>query len=694
VPVPANLKRLLAPRSVAFVGGRDAFVAMRQCVRAGFAGPIWGVNPAGRDGGGAAVYPSVEALPGVPDAAFVAVPRERCADVVARLAALGTGGCVVYAAGFAEIDDDGRRLQDRVVAAADGMALVGPNCYGVLNYLDGATLWPDEHGGAPVPRGVALVSQSGNLSLTLTFQERSVPWAYVISTGNQAMLGPGELVEAFCEDARVSAIGLYIEGLSDVPAFSRAAARALARGVPVVALKAGRSTRGAAITLSHTSSLAGADALYDALFERYGIVRVHTLAEMLETLKLLHVSGPIAGPRLASLSSSGAEAALIADQGEPLGLEFPDLSAEQTRRLRDQLDSYTTISNPFDYNTGIWGNRAALERCFTTVLAGDVDAGLLVLDFPSRAVNDRGHWEVSLDAFLAARAATGKPAAVVSTLPELLPADARARAAGAGVAPLQGLEAGLAAIAGAIRYARARARVEGRGVPGAVEARAPIDSPRALDEWTAKRWLAGAGVAVPQGCCVTAEEAPAAAAAIGFPVALKAVGAHLRHKTEAGAVRLDLGSSEAVAREVRAMRARLDAGSGSGPRFLVERMVTDAVAELIVGLQRDAQFGFVLVLGAGGVRVELERDARFVLLPADAADVEAALASLRIAPVLAGWRGGPRADVAAAVEVALALARLARRHADTLVEVDVNPLMVRAQGCGAVAVDALVITGR
>ena len=682
-PATDKLRRLLAPRHLAVIGGDSARLVIEQCRGIGFKGEIWPVNPRRREIAGLACYPSVAALPGVPDAAFVGVPREATVEVVGALARRGVAGAVCYAAGFAERGPEGAALQERLVAAAGDMALVGPNCYGLLNYLDGAALWPEGHGGRPRERGVALVMQSGNIALNLTMQERSLPIAHVISAGNQACLGLGDYVEALIEDPRVRAIGLYIEGLADVPGFARAAARALEKGVPLVALKTGNSEMGARIALSHTSSLAGAEALYDALFERLGVLRVKTLGAFIETLKYFAVAPPLAGPRLAVTCCSGGEASLAADLAAELGLELPALTERQVEALTEVLSDIVTLANPLDYNTMVWGDRDGLTRAFSALAAGAADAAVLLIDYPQSETVGYRAWDVATEAMIDACAERSVQPVLLSTLPELLRENVRAGAMARGVVPLQGLDEGLTALALAARYGAHRRAGSGRR--GTLLAPGPAPGPAViLDEAASKARLARFGLAAPDGRVASADDAPAAAAELGFPVVVKAVSADLAHKTEAGAVALNLGSAEAVARAVAGM-APLGVD-----RFLVEPMVSDAVCELILGIQRDPQFGLVLVIGSGGILVELIKDSRSLLLPCDRGQIRAALESLRGWRLLTGFRGRPPGDVDAVVEAAQAVARFAEHQAETLIELDVNPLLVRPAGHGAVAADALI----
>ena len=669
-----NARRLLRPRHVAVVGGEAAAEVIRQCRRIGYTGAIWPVNPRRAEIEGVPCYPDVAALPEGPDAGFVAVPAAATVDVVAELAKRDTGGVVCHASGFAEA---GRvDLQRRLVAASGDLALIGPNCIGMLNYLDGVALWPDQHGGGRVDRGVAILSQSGNIGQNLTMHRRNLPVAYLATVGNGVGTGVAELMELLAEDDRITAIGLYLEGIGDVGALARAAERAARRGIPVVAVKSGSSELGARANLSHTSSLATPDALAGALFERSGIARVGDLDTFLETLRFLHVHGPLGGARIASASCSGGEAALLADLAGPRGVTFPPFPDDVRDGLRSVLGERVTVANPLDYHTYIWGDLDAQTACFTQALSSGFDDHVLVLDVPRTDRCDPRHWRTTLSAFVAARRATGAPATVVSTLPEGLPEPLGDELADAGIAAMRGMTAYLEAVRAAAAIGAARPR--GAPLAGRAVDRAAV---RTLDEAASKAELRAAGVPVPCGRVVPPGGAAEAAAEVGFPVVVKAVSAELAHKTEAGAVRLNLGTAE----EVRAAAAELAGLSGW---LLVEPMVGDALAELIVGVSMDERFGPALTLGSGGTLVELVRDAVTLLLPADEDQVRDALRRLRVSALLGGYRGGPPGDVEAAVAAVTAVARYAERAADRLVELDVNPLLVRPRG--VVAVDALI----
>ena len=719
-----HLRRLFSPRHIAVLGGAAAAEVVRQCRKLGFDGALWAVHPRRDSIEGLRCYPSVAALPDAPDASFVAVPREATVEVVAQLAARGAGGAVCYASGFAEVGAQGVALQRQLVAAAGPMALLGPNCYGMLNYLDGVALWPDQHGGERLQRGVAIVTQSGNIGLNLTMQRRCLPLAYLITVGNKAGASIEAIVLALLQDSRVSAIGLHIEGLDDVAAFSRVALQALEQRVPLVALKSGSSALGARTTLSHTSSLAGPDVLYEALFARVGVARVYDPAGLLETLKLLHVHGALPGKRIVTASCSGGEASLVADLAQPRGLELPELPASARRRLNAVLSDKVNVANPLDYHTYIWGEAAAQTECFAGLLDCGLDMHLLVLDFPRADRCIGASWQTTVDAFMAAhQASAGAAAGVVASLPEGLPDDVARQLLHQGIAPMQGVSECLDAIAHAAQIGAAQARVSGilplptahvpsenthpratypggtattlsgalspcglsLACPELVEGSKPSCEPMAstLDEAASKQALAAFGLPVPEGSVVSADAAPGYADQLGYPVVVKAVSSTLAHKTEAGGVRLNLHSANEVREALAAMAALSD-------RFLVERMAGGVLAEFIIGIQRDPQFGLSLTLGAGGVFVELLKDVVTLLLPVSRADVRQALESLKTWPLVTGFRGRSRGDVDALLDAVMAVGAYAQAHAARLYELDVNPLLVLPQGRGVLAVDALI----
>jgi acyl-CoA synthetase (NDP forming) len=688
-----NLRRLLKPRHVCIVGGQAMEDSIRRCADTGFAGEIWVVNPKRSELGGHKCYPSIADLPAAPDATFIAVPREPTIDILRALNAAGAGGAICYAAGYAEVGGEGHGLQKQLIEAVGDLAMVGPNCYGILNYLDGIALWPTGHNGRRVESGCAFIGQSGNIALNVTGNDRSVPFGYVISSGNQVILTVADFVDALTEDPKISAIGLYIEGIDDVPAFSRAAAKAMQAGKPLVALKAGKSELGAKLAMSHTSSLAGSDRMYDSLFERLGVIRVDTIPQLMETMKFVSTAGLPKGNKLAVFTCSGGDGLMTADIAESIDLPLPQHSPAQVADLKTQLPNFATISNPLDYNTSLWGHEDLLTRCFDTVMAGDYDAGMLVIDYATDGEASEQAWDCSVKALVTACNKNGKLPIVTATLPELLPGRVRELIIAGHGAPMQGLKEALHAFEATERFARLRDRLAKAGMESITVPPTPKPNGegRLLHEYDAKQQLSAYGLSVPEARVVAPLEAAKAAAELGFPVVLKVAEPVLAHKTEAGAVAVNLKSAadvEAALQRMGASLAQYKPGAVIA-KVLVEKMVSDVVAELIIGVKRDPQFGLALVIGAGGILVEMVQDSTMLLLPTDRAAIERAIDSLKISKLLKGYRGRPASDLRAVANAVAAVAAFAEAHRGNLLELDVNPLMVLKSG--AVAVDALVV---
>jgi acetyl-CoA synthetase len=671
---PRSLHRLLSPRSVAVVGGRVAESVAGELMKLGFTGDVWPVNPKRETMAGLACFSSLDDLPGVPDATYVGVSREAAVDAVRSLHAMGAGGAICHAAGFSELGAGGIPLNDALIEAAGDMPVIGPNCWGVLNLLDRTALWPDFHGCTPVDRGVAILSQSGNMAINFTMQARALPIAMVITVGNQTVTDINDMIDALLDDERITAIGIHTEGIADVVRFSEVACRAHAKGKPIVALKTGASEKGARATISHTATLAGSDRFYDALFARTGVARVHSVPAFIETLKLLSMSGPLPSGRITSLSCSGGEASLMADAvAKRCHLSLPDLSPDETLSVRATLNQFVDVANPLDYHTFIWANFEAMKQTYAAMMRVNADMACLIYDIPRADRADTAQYDIGLDAWIAAKQDTGSAACIIATLPECLPEAAATRLREAGITPMFGLDEALDAMNAASAIAHCR--------PSPLPQPEISTSPtNILSEHASKALLAQAGLHIPKAIICSISEAAAAAGKIGFPVALKASG--IAHKTEAGGVVLNLATSEQAGAAAEAMSAITS-------EVLVEEMITAAVCELIVGVTRDPQFGLALVVGAGGILTELLADSATVLLPASRADIEAALGSLKVSRLINGYRG-KAGDLSATLDAIEIIARFAADNATTLEELDINPLMVLEPGKGAIAADALV----
>jgi acetyl-CoA synthetase len=659
-----DLSRLLRPKSIAVIGGGawcDQII--HQCQKIGFKGDVWMVHPKGVTLRGVKSVPSIADLPGVPDAVFVGVNRHLTFELIAELEAIGAGGAVCFASGFSEAaaeDTAGHDLQAQLVVAAGDMPILGPNCYGFINALDRALLWPDQHGCTSVERGVAILTQSSNIAINLTMQQRALPVAYVIACGNMAQTSQAQIALALLDDPRVTAIGLHIEGFGDTAEWFELSQKAYARGVPLIALKVGKSDQAQRATVSHTASLAGSDAGAAALLRRLGIGRVHDVPTFLETLKLLHCNGPLDAPTLSSVSCSGGEASLAADTAHDGAMTFPALDNDQKQALKKALGPMVALSNPLDYNTYVWRDAQAMTAAWLPMAAPHIGLTLLIVDYPHTDASD---WVCATEAAIAVRSQSGRPVAVVATLPELMPPDVAAVLMAAGVTPMNGLSEAIAAaeVAATLRAASA--------VPPLTAG--PDRDAEVLTEADAKAALVGFGVSVPRN-----SDDIAGAADLTPPFAIKGMG--FAHKSEMDAVRLNVGAAE-LGDAVAAL---------PGASVLIEEMVQGTVAEMLVGVVRDPAHGFVLTVGAGGVLTELLQDTASMLVPTSESDVKQALTGLKTYMLLTGYRGKPAANIDALVAAIMAVQAYVVAHADAISEVEINPMMCTPDA--AIAADALI----
>ncbi len=682
-----RLRRCLSPASIAVVGGREVERVVFQCRKMGFGGDIQVVNPRRAELGGLPCVPDIDALTEVPDAAFVAIPAEPSIEAMERLSRMGAGGAVCYASGFREVGAADRH--QRLLAAAGDMPVIGPNCYGFINAVNGAVLWPDQHGMGRCDSGVAIFSASGNVSINMTMQQRGLPLALMVSIGNQANVGVEELLQAVLEDDRITAVGLLIEGLRDLPKFVKVAGQAAEAGKPVVALKLGRSAAGAHIAMSHTATLAGESGLYDALFRRLGVAQVPDLETFLESLKLLSVCGTLRGNRIASMSCSGGEASMVADLAESLDISFPPLDSQHRAAVAATLNEYVNVDNPLDYHTFIWGDSAAMEATFFAMMRGGYDLTLLVLDFPATNQCDATEWEEAARAFARTVGNSGYPGAVVVSMGENVTGEIIRELAGHGIPVLMGIPQALGAVEAASGAGRIRCPLPRlpSGVHGDGDA-AESMNPETCSEPHAKGLLAESGFRVPWGSLAgSVDDALALAGEIGYPVVMKIAGDGVAHKSEHGGVRTGIGDPAAAREAAEALLAVSE-------RILVEEMVQGGVAELILGVARDPQFGHYFMIGIGGTLVELLADSAILLPPLSGPDVREALSSLKFAPLLEGYRGGRPADTDAVIDSVIALEGFVKAHCGHLLEVDINPLIVHPRGGGTTVADALIIFGQ
>lgn len=664
--------RLFQPKSLAVVGGGAwGEAVLQQAAKFGFPGTLYAVHPSKSEVAGIRAYPSVIHLPAVPDTTFVGINREASIGAVERLRKLDAGGAVCFASGYAETtgtDHTGADAQARLLRAAGDMPILGPNCYGFINALDRVVVWPDQHGCRPVDQGVAILTQSSNIAINMTMQQRGLPIGYMITTGNQAQISQAKIALALLDDDRVTAIGVHVEGFGDIAEWEALATKAQARDVPIVALKVGKSTQAQSATISHTASLAGADAGAQALMDRLGILRAPDVPSFLETLKLLNTVGRLDSNGIASISCSGGEASLVADMAVSHDLHFPELTSKQEQSLFNALGPKVTLANPLDYHTYIWRDEDSMTAAWSAMTGPEIAMTLIVLDYPRSDICDPTDWTCATNAALRMRKDTGRPVGVVSSLPELLPESVAMELLAGGVVPFKGIAEALTATALA---ATPQTKLASDPIvhPG------QVDETETLSEYDAKAALAAHGLVVPNA--IQTNHSATGLDALSFPVVVKAEG--MAHKSDLGGVILDCNSLIDV--QV-AMEAMEDATS-----FHIEEMCEPG-AELLVGVTLDPAHGYLLTVGAGGILTELLDDTQSLLIPSTGESIKQALTCLKMYPLLTGYRGAEPCNLDAILDAILAIQSYVIAQNGAVVEVEVNPLI-----CGpetAIAVDALI----
>lgn len=665
----SKLRRLFSAKSIAVIGG-GAWCAsiIGAAQRIGYQGDIFPVHPSGKTIAGIPSLASLNEWDGPLDAAFIGVNRYATLEVVETLAAKGAGGAICFASGFAEAGaEDGVAgdLQAQLVSKAGEMPILGPNCYGFINALDQVAIWPDQHGMAPVQTGVAILTQSSNIAINMTMQKRGLPIAYMVTCGNQAQTRQADIAFDLLDDDRVTVLGLHIEGFGDVARWHDVALKAAAKNVPVVVMKVGVSEQAQQATLSHTASLAGSDVGAQAVLDYLGFGRAKDVPVFLETLKLLHMTGGLDHTTLSSISCSGGEASLASDTAVGRKVTFPPLLDKQKYALKQALGPMVALANPLDYHTYIWRDADAMTAAWAPMAADHIGLTLIIVDYPHTDASD---WICATTAATQVREQTGRPVAVVATLSELMPEDVVAGLIKGNVIPMFGLTEAISACEISANLTKP---ANTPPFPGGA-----IDADTVLTEADAKFALSSQDLDLPRRVQGPAEELADLAHALVPPLALKGLG--VAHKTEAGAVRLGLQATE-LPDAALAMPTDI---------FLVEEMIIDCVAELLVGVTRDPAHGLILTIGAGGIMTEVWEDTTSLLMPADETHVEQALNRLKIHKVLDGFRGKPAASKPAIIAAIMAIQAYVAHHHATIGELEVNPLICTPTR--AVAVDALI----
>jgi len=694
---------LLRPRAIALVGvsakGGAGARILDSNARFGFAIPTWPVNPNYREIAGHRCFGSFKDLPEVPDCVVISVPAEAVIDVLREAAAAGIRGAFVISEGFADAASDvGRERQQRLVALARaaGMAIAGPNCMGVVSLHYGFAATMADIPAAASAGGVSLVSQSGGLlnSFAELTGNRGIGVNYLVSSGNEAGLEMADYIAFLAEDPATRVIACIMEGAKDGHRF-RAAVEHAAHIKPMVVLKLGRSEFGQRATLAHTGTLAGKHEAFAALFRQNGVALVESIDALVETAALFDLAPLPRGDRVVMMTVSGGATSLIGDLGEAAGVNFPPIGAATNARVQEILGVERAFGNPLD-TVGLPRLRrdGNISAVLAALLADDgVDVIGLVLGM--RADGWDSHQQL-IDRLAAAAKDAGKPLLVVSFMSNSLTRHWRGYARQNGLPLIEDLERGLKAVRHLVDYATFRRRAAQARPPRAPDGLdlAPLPAGQTLTEAESKKILAKAGLPVTREALARSPaDAVRIAAEIGGSVALKIQSPDIPHKSDVGGVHLGAKTPAEVEAAVRQVLANAERNCPDATidGILVQEMVVDGV-EFILGMTYDPHFGPLVVCGAGGVTVELFKDAAVLLPPVESEDVISALRSLKVSKLLDGFRGAAPRDVDALVDCCLRFSEFAVATAGSFAAIDLNPVFVRARGRGVRIADALIET--
>jgi acetyltransferase len=703
---------LTAPRNVVLVGASDrpgswAARVWHNLNRYEFPGPIYLINPRRSEIWDQPCYPDFQALPQAPDHMVVLVPAAGVIDTLQRGAAAGARSATVFSAGFGEGFDPkaaalGRELT--AVIAQTGLGVSGPNCMGNVCAKSRLVTLTEDRPLAVQPGPVALVGQSGGMMIftNQALQERGIWPEYLITSGNEAGLSIADYIAFFADQPELKVIIIYVEAISQLAKFKAACRMARAANKSIVAVKLGQSEGGRSAAMAHTGSLAGSVEAFDAVAGEVGVIRADTLDDAVEITELLAHTGAPPGRRLGAVTLSGAYRGLLLDSADRNGLEFPALAPATTERLNAVLTVGSLVSNPIDGGYGVLSSADNFMASIDALQADpNVDMVLVQEGLPRAPGSDRTEHYIRLADDYAATRAT-KPIAFVTPISHGQTDYSRAVRAKAGhVSFLQEAYKALRAIASVARRDE-RARLA-RGSPVEAHAQAPerhalierlragaTAKPLALDEIQSKEVLRAYGIATPVEALVTSRAAAIEAAErIGYPVVLKAVSAELVHKSDVGAVALDLATPEQLAAAYDRMAQQLQQHRLAG--MLVCRQIRGGM-ELVLGLHRDPEMGLVVMAGSGGVLLELIKDVTFCAPPVSPEKARDMFARMRGAKLLAGYRGAPSLDADALADALVALGRLAVELEDVVQAVDINPFVALPQG--GLALDALIVLQR
>ncbi len=700
-----DLERFFNPRSIAIIGASQDFITisgqpLKHLQSHHYRGKLYPVNPRYPEVAGVKCYPSLAEVPETPDLVLILVNASRVADMLRQCGAKGVPYVIIFSSGFSEMGGEGVKLQRELAAIASehGIGVIGPNCQGMMNVADGvfagfgSVFFTDYE-----PGTVSMVSQSGGFGfsvMNLSSKDGGLPFRQMVTTGNEIGISTLEFMEYFIRDPKTTLIAGYLEGAKDAHRLPEIGRKAMAAGKPILMWKVGNTEQGQKAAASHTANLGGAMALYRAAFKESGIIQVDDIQDVVDYGRAFRGNRLPRGNRLAIITISGGAGILMTDECIGRGMRMAQLAPATVAKLKEFVPSFGSLGNPVDVTAGIFNDLTLINRTLQAIID---DPGVDCVAMINASLQGEIAAKIAGE-IVAVSMKTDKPIYLCWSARDVMAPEAYAALEAARIPHYKSpVRCGRAAAA-VSWYAEAKRRMEARRD----EAPLALKKPQAaallagktgdVAEHAAKRVLAEYGIPVTQeALAATKAEAVAAASRIGYPVAIKVQSPDIPHKTEAGAVRLAIGSERALGAaydEVLA-NARAYKPDAKVDGVLVQEMVGDG-AEAILGVTNDPLFGPAVMFGLGGIFAEVLKDVSFRLAPVTASVARDMVEEIAAYPVLSGARGRPRADVDALVDAIVRLSALAIDQKDRISELDINPLFVFPAGRGIKAADALI----
>ncbi len=673
-----NLNKLFRPKSLALIGGYWADFVYDGNKTIGYKGKIWHINPLRQSSKTKKYYKNIKDLPEVPDCVYLAVSRDLTIKLIKDISDIGVGGTVCLASRFSELNSkEGNIKTNELLRNAGKMPFLGPNCYGFINYLDKISVWSDQVAGKPTKKGVAIICQSGTIGNTISFNNRSLPIGYIISLGNQSQITIEDAINYALDDSRVTAIGIYAESFTNTEKLIKVFKKSRLKKTPIALVKVGKSKTATKTILTHTGSLSGKEDIYDSLFQRMGVARCNTLGELCEILKLFHTHGALTNDKILIMGPSGGDMAMIGDVAEPLALNFAKIPIKIKNDLKKVNHPSVIISNPFDLQTYNWNDPNQLEKTFKLIFKTNFGLNALMLDFPNIEDCDTDEWDAIVDKFIKS-SKTKKNGVIISSLSDTLPRYLREKCFKSGVVPLQGMSESLLAISNSIKTAKAWNNFSEIKIPKNI--RKLKKKNKTYSEYESKLILKKFRISIPKSLITNKKNILRDYKKIGFPLVAKIHSDAVFHKTEIGGVVTNITNENELKQKTKKFKGNI----------LIEKMITNSIFEMIIGIKNDSQFGPSIILGAGGIYTELFKDTTTLLLPLNKKIILDEIKKLKFSKILFGFRGKDSGDIDALVNTILKVVVFAKKNSDKISEVDINPLIVCKKGKGVFAVDALI----